>query len=124
MSIYGPSASSSLVTPALAALSQDSNRQVDVVALDYLLIEAVRTLGHSSKIATARTRATEEEMIAGGLLPPPAPLPTVPASIKADSVKDAVASQREARIVEEEEEALRIRLEGVGAVVGSNIAER
>lgn len=124
MSIYGPSGSSSLVTPALAALSQDSNRQVDSVALDYLLIEAVRTLGHSSKIATARIRATEEEMIAEGLLPPPAPLPAVPTSIKADSVKDAVASQREARIAEEEEEALRVRLEGMGAVVGSNLAER
>ncbi|KAG9045343.1 Trafficking protein particle complex subunit 33 [Tulasnella sp. UAMH 9824] len=124
MSIYGPSGSSSLVTPALAALSQDTNRQVDSVALDYLLIEAVRTLGHSSKIATARIRATEEEMISEGLLPPPAPLPAVPMSIKADSVKDAVASQREARIAEEVEEALRLRLEGMGAVVGSNLAER
>lgn len=109
--IYGPSTtSSSLVTPALALLAQDNQSQIDSVALDFLLIELVHTLKASSRHATARLRAKEEEMISAGLLPPPLPAPPN---------KDGVSREQE-----DEEEALRIRLEDIGAAVGGALAER
>lgn len=109
--IYGPSTtSSSLVTPALALLAQDTPPQIDNVALDFLLIELVQTLKASSRTATARLRAREEEMISAGLLPPPAPAPQ--------------GQDEQAKIEEEEEEALRLRLENIGVVVGGALAER
>ncbi|KAG8986212.1 Trafficking protein particle complex subunit 33 [Tulasnella sp. JGI-2019a] len=109
--IYGPSTtSSSLVTPALALLAQDNPPQIDSVALDFLLIELVQTLKASSRHATVRLRAKEEEMINAGLLPPPLPPPPS---------KDGSSKEDE-----EEEDALRLRLEDVGASVGGALAER
>ncbi|KAG6844871.1 hypothetical protein H0H87_002816 [Tephrocybe sp. NHM501043] len=117
---------SSLVPPSLAALADPPNRQVDAAAMDYLLIELVNTLRESSAVATARQKKVEKEMAEAGLLPTPAPAPpTVP---KKESARDSVTSLNsksgKAVVLDEEEEAIRVRLEAIGLHVGANFAER
>ncbi|KAG8905836.1 Trafficking protein particle complex subunit 33 [Tulasnella sp. 403] len=118
--IYGPATSSVLATPAVIALAEDNTKLVDGAAFDYFSIELVRTLRESSKTATERIRVREEEMIAAGLLSPSAA--SVPASF--EGKKDVIAPGQEARQVESDEEALRVRLENIGAIAGGNLAER
>ncbi|KAG6865826.1 hypothetical protein C0991_011445 [Blastosporella zonata] len=118
---------SSLVPSSLAALADPPMRQIDGAAMDYFLIELVNTLRESSAVATARQKKVAKEMSDAGLIPLPAPTPpTVP---KKESSRDSVTSLNskgsgKAAVVDEEEEAVRVRLEAIGVHVGSNFAER
>ena len=108
----------------LAALADPPVRVVDGPAVDYLFIELVNTLRASSAVAVARTRQVEEEMIAAGLLSPPQQAhPSVPS--KRDSLASTSSKTTDIQTVaDEEEEALRLRLESIGMHVGANVAER
>ncbi|KAF5337618.1 hypothetical protein D9758_014923 [Tetrapyrgos nigripes] len=118
---------SSLVTPSLAALADPPMRYVDGAMMDYFLIEVVNTLRESSAVATARSKRIEKEMVDAGLIPPPQPaLPTLP--LKTENPRDSTVSlnSRSGKnaAVDEEEEAIRTRLEAIGLHVGANFAER
>lgn len=117
---------SSLVPKNLATLADPPVRQIDAAAMDYLLIELVNTLKESSAIATARQRKVEKEMIEAGLIPPPPQ--AAPAVPKKESPRDSVTSlnSKSGKIapVDEEEEAVRVRLEAIGTHVGANFTER
>ena len=91
--------------------------------MDYFLIELVHTLRASSAVAVARTKKVEQEMIEAGLLSPP---PTVPPATppKRDSISTASSKAESKLATDDEEEALRLRLESIGAHVGANVAER
>lgn len=102
--LYG-SSTTTIVTPALLTLADDTPGQVDGVAFDLFVIEMVNTLRDSSRTATGRLRVQEKEMVDAGILPPP----------PAGESRDPSA---------EDEEGLRVRLEGIGAIVGGNVAER
>lgn len=128
-----PSSSSS-VPPHLAALATFSDpptRHVDGAMMDYFLIETVNALRESSKIALTREREREKEMIEAGLIPPPA-LPVKETKDSAVSARDStgsLASTKGGKVaaagpVDEEEEALKVRLETIGIHVGSNFSER
>jgi trafficking protein particle complex subunit 6 len=101
---------------------QPEIRQIDAAALDYLAIELVSALRQSCKVASAKKKEREEHMIAAGVLPAPSLPP--PLTTKKDSVRVAMLAARTAKASEEEEEALRLRLEMVGVQVGGNLAER
>ncbi|KAL5534808.1 hypothetical protein ACEPAG_1272 [Sanghuangporus baumii] len=133
--------SSSLVTPTLSVLADPPVRQADAAALDYLLIEMVHTLRASASVATERIRRIEREMLDAGLIPAPAPPEkTTPLKDKERLKKDgresitstrtrvsSLAGQVQAQGMEdseEDEEALKLRLEAIGLHVGANIAER
>lgn len=137
---YLPSLStSSLVTPSLltltdAPLSQD---QLDASVQDYFLIELMHTLRRSSQVARERLKKREEEMLANGLLPPNPPgagsastsglsSTGLGGSGSRTSLGNASAggSATAKVLVNEEEEAVRVRLESLGAHVGANLAER
>ncbi|KAF8060771.1 TRAPP complex subunit trs33 [Lyophyllum atratum] len=121
-------ATSSLVPANLAALAEPPIRQIDAAAMDYFLIELVEALRASSAVATARSKKIEQEMAEAGLLPPPAPAaPSLPA--KKESARDSVTSLNsrntgKAAVLDEEEEAVRVRLEAIGLHVGANFTER
>ncbi|KAJ3893386.1 TRAPP complex subunit trs33 [Lentinula edodes] len=128
-----PSSSSS-VPPhlaALAAFSDPPTRHVDGAMMDYFLIETVNALRESSKIALTREREREKEMIEAGLIPPPA-LPvkdTKDSTVSARDSTGSLASTKGGKVaaagpVDEEEEALKVRLETIGIHVGSNFSER
>lgn len=125
------SPSSSLVTPTLAALADPPNRNIDGAVMDYFLIEAVNALRASSAVATARARKIEKEMVDAGLLPPPAPTPAPP--VKKETPRDSLTSLGSrsgsvsggaGKAMDEEEEAVRVRLEAIGIHVGANYTER
>ena len=124
MQSAGQSSASEL--PTLSSLADTAVNLVDGAALDYLCIEIIKTLRVSSALATARLKAYERKMIEGGLLPPPPP-PPVPKD--AQSIRDS-SSTMSSKIsfgkipLDEEEEEIRLRLEGVGVHVGSNMADR
>lgn len=99
-----PSTSTASLLPTLAPLADPGLRLADGALLDYLLVELVPTLSASSAVASARATATENEMRAAGLLP--------------------ARTAKEKELKEAEEDALRARLEAVGAHVGANLAER
>lgn len=61
-------------------------------------------------------------MVAAGILAAPAQLPSL--SVNKDSVRDSVASARSAKALDEEEEAVKTRLENIGYQVGGHLAER
>ena len=92
--------------------------------MDYFLIELVNTVRASSAVAVARTKKVEQEMIDAGLLP--APPPNAAAALP--SIRDSVASTGSKpdgkAALDEDEEALRLRLESIGMHVGANVAER
>jgi len=119
-------AASSLVTPNLAALADPPTRHVDAALMDYFLIELVNTLRASSAVATARSKKVEQEMIEAGLIPAPAP-PVL--TRKKETARDSQTSLTtrsggKSTVMEEEEEAVRARLEAIGLHVGANFTER
>lgn len=136
---------SSLVTPSLSLLADPPVRLADAAALDYMLIEMVHALRASAGVASERVRRLEREMRDVGLGDGPA-LPEKEKGpglkerekerVKKEGARDSVGSAR-TRVsslggmaidagseADEDEEALRIRLEAVGMHVGGNIAER
>jgi hypothetical protein len=88
---------------SIATLAADEGRQVDVVVLDYLIIESVNSLRHSATVASQRQRELEEEMSRTNLL--------------------QQLSTKESQ-TQNPEELLKYRLEKMGSSVGANIAER
>ncbi|KAL0950566.1 hypothetical protein HGRIS_007368 [Hohenbuehelia grisea] len=129
-SIQLPSSSTPHALPAplqpIAALADPSAHYIDGAAMDYFLIEAVNVLRVSSAVATAKRKRIEKEMIDTGLLPPTAPVPP-PKEKPKDTARDSVTSltSKAAKVpVDEDEEALRVRLESIGVHVGANFAER
>lgn len=115
-----PSTSSATLSSTVTSLADPPVRLMDGPAMDYFLIEAVNALRASSAVAVARTKKVEQEMIEAGLLVQPPVPPPVPA--KRDSA--ASTSSKPEGKVNEEEEAVRVRLEAIGMQVGANIAER
>ncbi|KAH7103147.1 transport protein particle component [Auriculariales sp. MPI-PUGE-AT-0066] len=111
MSTPGQSAPSTALATALSMSADPPTPYIDAAALDYLLVELVPTLRDSAGVSGARAQETEDEMRAAGLLA------HLPAASKA-SKRDSTAFQDPA------EDALRVRLEAVGAHVGANLAER
>jgi hypothetical protein len=125
-SLQVSSSASAMVPPNLAALADLPIRQIDASAMDYFLIEMVNTLRISSAVAAARSKKIEQEMIEAGLLPqPPAPLAV---ATKNESARDSVTSLTSRTAgksgLDEEEEGVRTRLEGIGMHVGANFTER
>ncbi|CUA71396.1 Trafficking protein particle complex subunit 6B [Mus musculus] [Rhizoctonia solani] len=78
----------------------------------------VRTLRDSASVARKRETELEEEMIENGLLERKAP---VVASSKGDSISSIPTAKG---ALDENEEALRVRLESIGMHVGANLVER
>ncbi|KAF9007850.1 transport protein particle component [Cyathus striatus] len=120
--------------PTLSQLADPPVHQMDTAAMDYFLIEMVNTLRESSSAALKKQKEIEKEMLEAGLIPP-----TVPAAkgreskdVKEDSkttARDSTASLAsksggKTAVVDEEEEALRVRLEAIGMHVGANFSER
>ncbi|KAF8306905.1 transport protein particle component [Clavulina sp. PMI_390] len=112
----------------------DGPRKVDAAALDFLMIEMTRTLKHSSEVATKRHKEREAKLIEHGLLPPAPPrkdLSNVRDSIQSNtsvgsagrSTSGGVAGASKS-VLSDNEEAVRQRLEAMGAIVGANLAER
>ncbi|KAI0727573.1 NO signaling/Golgi transport ligand-binding domain-containing protein [Fomitopsis betulina] len=102
---------SSSSIPGLASLADPPSRQIDAAAMDYFVIEMVSALRASSAVAAARAKKLEQDMIEAGLVP--APLTT-----------SSKVSGGKAAALDEEEEAVRSRLEAIGMHVGANVAER
>lgn len=117
---------STSVASSLAALADPPLRTVDGPVVDYFFIELVNTLRASSAVAVARTKKIEQEMVEAGLLPPaqqgPPAVPSKRDSLASASSKTGGLDGKTA--VDDEEEALRLRLESIGMHVGSNVAER
>jgi len=115
---------------SLVTLADPPPRMMDASAMDYFLIEMVTTLKSSSAIATARTKNLEQEMIQAGLIPQPSiippPLPLKKESTARDSVTSLTSRTGSSAKspIDEDEEALRVRLESIGTHVGANITER
>lgn len=111
---------------SLAALADPPIRHIDGPAMDYFVIEMVNTLRESAAVATARAKKIEHEMAEAGLIPPAPPLPpAVPAKESArDSVTSLASRSGKSQVVDEEEEAIRVRLEAIGMHVGANFTER
>lgn len=91
--------------------------------MDYFLIELVSTLRASSAVAVARAKKVEQEMIEAGLLSPMPPVPPAVPS-KRDSLASITSKAEGKTAVDDEDEALRLRLESIGMHVGANVAER
>ncbi|KAF8760988.1 Transport protein particle (TRAPP) component [Rhizoctonia solani] len=101
---WAPRAGSPASPATLRSLAYPTPKQVDGVVYDILLIEMVRTLRDSAKVARKRETELEEEMIENGLLERKAPAAT---ASKGDSVSSIPAAKG---TVDEDEEALRIRI--------------
>ena len=121
----------SLVSTGLATLAEPPTRQVDGAMMDYFLIEVVNALRASAAVATARAKEIEKEMVDSGLIPPPPPPPpSLP--LKKDVARDSMVSLTsrtsspagKLSAMDEEEEAVFVRLEAIGMHVGANVAER
>ncbi|TFK47972.1 TRAPP complex subunit trs33 [Heliocybe sulcata] len=127
-SMIPSSSSASVASTSGLGLADAAPRLMDGPAMDYFLIEMVNVLADSSRVATARVKKVEQEMIEAGLMPAPPPVPAK--KEKEYNVRDSttsLSSQKGAAKVEpltDEEEALRLRLEAIGLHVGSNICER
>ncbi|GJE98030.1 TRAPP complex subunit trs33 [Phanerochaete sordida] len=120
-SFQGPAMTSTIV-PSLPALADPPVRMMDAAAMDYFLIELVSTLRASSAVAVARTKKVEQEMVDAGLLT--APLATGAAQSRPDSMMSNSSKPELKGPIDEEEEAVRLRLESIGVHVGANVAER
>jgi hypothetical protein len=92
---------------------------VDGIVYDVLLIEMVRTLRESASVARKREKELEEEMIENGLFERKAPILE---TTTRDSVSGGLPAAK--GVVDDDEEALRIRLESIGMHVGTNLVER
>jgi hypothetical protein len=100
--------------------------------MDYFLIEVVNTLRTSAAVATARAKQLEKEMVETGLIPPPAPAAPPSLPLKKDSIRDSIVTRtsspaggsKTTQAADEEEEAVRTRLEAIGIHVGANFTER
>jgi len=104
-------ASTSTLVAALQPAAEPVSSHVDSSVLDYLLVELVPTLRDSAAVSGARATKIEDEMRAAGLL---SHLPVASKAAKRESTSPGDPA----------EDALRIRLESVGAHVGANLAER
>ncbi|KAF8627098.1 hypothetical protein AX15_004548 [Amanita polypyramis BW_CC] len=116
--------SRSSMSAALAALADPPTRYIDGAAMDYFVIEMVNTLRDSSAVAIARTKRIEREMVDAGLLPPPPPAPPAKEIARDSGTSLSSKTGTKNQPVDEEEEALRLRLEGIGMHVGANFTER
>lgn len=112
------------------SLMDPPQKQVDNAVMDYFMIEMVNTLRSSAAIATARAKRLEQEMIEAGLVPQPTPAPP-PLPLKKESARDSVTSLASKSgsvagkaALDEDEEAIRVRLEAIGTHVGANITEK
>lgn len=116
----------------LAALADPPTRYVDACAMDYFLIEAVNALRASSAVASARAAAVEKEMIEAGLIPAPGAKENVSAGGRdpmgsagsRDPGSGKTVTGTNTSAVDDDEEAVRARLEAIGLHVGANFAER
>ncbi|KAF8330327.1 transport protein particle component [Cantharellus anzutake] len=93
-------------------MSDPSQRQVDSAALDYLVTEFTHTLKHSSKIAHARFKRREKELIDAGYV--------APHRLRRNQRQRPSTGEPS----DEEDVAARQRLENIGVIVGGNLAER
>lgn len=109
--------------PSLATLSDPPVRMMDGPAMDYFLIELVNTVRASSAVAVARMKKVEQEMIEAGLMPAQPAAGTAAASNR-DSLMSNSSKPDGRSLTDEEEEAVRLRLDSIGMHVGANIAER
>ncbi|KIL57738.1 hypothetical protein M378DRAFT_200713 [Amanita muscaria Koide BX008] len=117
----------------LASLAEPPIHYMDGAAMDYFLIEMVNTLRSSSAVSTARSKKIEKQMIDAGILPPPPPSKDLP-SKENGTPRDSLTSlnpktgsgikSQALQVTDEDEEALRTRLEAIGMHVGANFAER
>ncbi|KAG8758423.1 Trafficking protein particle complex subunit 33 [Serendipita sp. 396] len=89
---------------SLVALSNPVSAQIDGALFDYFLVETVNTLRQSSAVATRRQKELEDEMAKANLLPQ--------------------APNQRIQVQDTEDEALKLRLEGIGAQVGASLVER
>ncbi|KAF7437448.1 Trafficking protein particle complex subunit 33 [Pleurotus ostreatus] len=116
-----------VVSAPLSELADPPTRLMDAVAMDYFMIELIPTLRRSAAIATERRKKLEKEMVDAGLIPPPAPPPKVDKPRESQGPHDSVTSLT-SKIskppIDDEEEAVRVRLETIGMHVGANFSER
>ncbi|CAE6492148.1 unnamed protein product [Rhizoctonia solani] len=115
---WAPRAGSPATPVTLRSIAYPNPKQVDGAVYDILLIEMVRTLRDSASVARRRETELEEEMIENGLLERRVPVAT---SSRGDSVSSVPTAKG---VLDEDEEALRVRLESIGMHVGANLAER
>lgn len=94
--------------------------------MDYFVIEMVSALRASSAVAAARAKKLEQDIIEAGLVPAPSHVPPTLKDTHRDSVgsTSSKVSGGKAAALDEEEEAVRSRLEAIGMHVGANVAER
>lgn len=109
--------------PSLAQLSDPPMRFVDGAMMDYFVIEMVEALKASSKVASARSKKLEEEMVQAGLLPKP-PAVNAPSKISKRDSQNSINSKQGKEPLDQEEEELRTRLDAIGHHVGANFTER
>ncbi|EJT98896.1 transport protein particle [Dacryopinax primogenitus] len=122
----------SLLTPALLTLSSPPQAQVDINVVEYLLIEATRALADSARVAQSSKDAVEQAMRDAGWLPAPdaGKGETTAAAREAalgrlkDQVREEVERARRAKKEDDDEGAVRLRLENMGVQVGGNLAEK
>lgn len=89
------------------------------------MIEVVNAVRASSAVATKRAKEIELEMVENGLLPPPPPPPPPMKENPRDSTTSLGGrSSKNVQPEDEDEEAVRTRLEAIGTHVGSNFSER
>ncbi|CAE6425652.1 unnamed protein product [Rhizoctonia solani] len=115
---WAPRAGSPATPATLRSLAYPNPKQVDGAAYDIFVIEMVHTLRDSASVARKREIELEEEMIENGLLERKAPAAT---SSRGDSVSSVPAAKS---LLDDDEEALRVRLESIGTHVGANLVER
>jgi hypothetical protein len=105
-----------------SALADPETKQIDAAILDFLNIELVATLRRSSKVAQDKRKEREDLLVASGLLS--APSQVSPLVTKREAVRDSMSAARSTKTLEEEDEALRHRLEAIGMHVGAGLTER
>ncbi|KAG9123198.1 Trafficking protein particle complex subunit 33 [Ceratobasidium sp. 392] len=121
-SFGAPRTPSPTTAPTLRSIAYPNQKQVDAVVYDVLLVEIVRTLRESASVARKRERELKGEMAENGLIEKKVATAPEPAPI---TVRDSVSSVPASKgTVDENEEAVRVRLESIGEHVGMNIAER
>ena len=136
---YRPNLSaSSLITPSLLSLTDEplNQNQIDASVQDYFLIELMHTLRHSSRVARDKLKQREEDMLVNGLLTstlaaagstgasgqgPEGFGSTSKMSLGSSTAAGGASAKPSAN---DEDEAVRIRLDALGAHVGANLAER